>query len=97
MPKFKKQGTEVLTQYFLQQPMGEIMQELFKGLADSVRPVLTYFFAIVYMSVSTYGVFVDKIDFTIYFSQIGTLVGMMIAFWFGERSALKNPNGGSNA
>lgn len=70
------------------------MNELLKVLSESVRPILTYFFAVVYMSVSTYGVFVGKIDFTIYFSQIGTLVGMMIAFWFGERSALKNPNGG---
>lgn len=70
------------------------MSELLKALSESVRPILTYFFAVVYMSVSTYGVFVGKIDFTIYFSQIGTLVGMMIAFWFGERSALKNPNGG---
>ena len=70
------------------------MNELLKALSESVRPMLTYFFAVVYMSVSTYGVFVGKIDFTIYFSQIGTLVGMMIAFWFGEGSALKNPNGG---
>ena len=70
------------------------MNELLKILSEGVRPILTYFFAVVYMSVSTYGVFVGKIDFTIYFSQIGTLVGMMIAFWFGERSALKNPNGG---
>ena len=70
------------------------MNELFRVLSEGVRPILTYFFAVVYMSVSTYGVLVGKIDFTIYFSQIGTLVGMMIAFWFGERSALKNPNGG---
>lgn len=70
------------------------MNELLNALSGSVRPILTYFFAVVYMSVSTYGVFVGKIDFTIYFSQIGTLVGMMIAFWFGEKSALKNPNGG---
>ena len=70
------------------------MSELLKALSESVRPILTYFFAVVYMSVSTYGVFVGKIDFTIYFSQIGTLVGMMIAFWFGERSALKNSNRG---
>ena len=70
------------------------MNELLKILSESVRPILTNYFAVVYMSVSTNGVFVGKIDFTIYFSQIGTLVGMMIAFWFGERSALKNPNGG---
>ena len=70
------------------------MNESFRVLSEGVRPILTYFFAVVYMGVSTYGVLVDKIDFTIYFSQIGTLVGMMIAFWFGERSALKNPNGG---
>jgi hypothetical protein len=70
------------------------MNESFRVLSEGVRPILTYFFAVVYMSVSTYGVLVNKIDFAIYFSQIGTLVGMMIAFWFGERSALKNPMGG---
>ena len=70
------------------------MNELLRALSGRASPILTYFFAVVYMSVSTYGVFVGKIDFTIYFSQIGTLVGMMIAFWFGEKSALKNPNGG---
>ena len=70
------------------------MNESFRVLSEGVRPILTYFFAVVYMSVSTYGVLVNKIDFAIYFSQIGTLVGMMIAFWFGERSALKNPKEG---
>ena len=70
------------------------MNESFRVLSEGVRPILTYFFAVVYMSVSTYGVLVDKIDFAIYFSQIGTLVGMMIAFWFGKRSALKNPKEG---
>jgi hypothetical protein len=68
-----------------------------KVLSDSVRPILTYFFAALYMLVSTWGVFIGQIDFAMYFAQIGTMVGMMISFWFGEKSALKNPNGGQDA
>ena len=64
-----------------------------KNLSDSVRPILTYFFATLYIIVSTWGVFAGKIEFQMYFAQIGTMVGMMISFWFGEKSALKNPNG----
>lgn len=64
-----------------------------KKLSDSVRPVLTYLFALLYIGVSTWGVFIGKIEFSMYFAQIGTMVGMMISFWFGEKSALKNPNG----
>lgn len=68
-----------------------------KKLSDSVRPVLTYFFAVLYIAVSTWGVAIGKIEFQMYFAQIGTMVGMMISFWFGEKSALKNPNGEENA
>lgn len=63
-----------------------------KKLSDSVRPVLTYCFAMLYIIVSTWGVFADKIEFSMYFAQIGTMVGMMVSFWFGEKSALKNPS-----
>jgi len=67
---------------------------MLKIISDSVRPVLTYFAFFMYVGVSTYGVIYGLIDFQLYFSQIGTMVGMMVSFWFGERSALKNPNGG---
>ncbi len=59
--------------------------------SEGVRPILTYFFAFIYMTVSTYGVITNRIDFTIYFSQIGTMVAMMISYYFGEKSALKDP------
>jgi hypothetical protein len=36
---------------------------------------------------------VGRIEFSMYFAQIGTMVGMMVSFWFGEKSALKNPLG----
>jgi hypothetical protein len=45
-----------------------------------------------YIGISTWGVAIGKIEFSMYFAQIGTMVGMMISFWFGEKSALKNPN-----
>lgn len=62
-------------------------------LTKAVRPVLTYFAFFFYISVSTYAVLAELIDFNLYFSQIGTMVSMMISFWFGERSALKSPKG----
>lgn len=64
-----------------------------KVLSDSVRPVLTYVFASLYIIVSTWGVFAGKIEFSMYFAQIGTMVGMMVSFYFGEKSALKSPYG----
>lgn len=65
-----------------------------KLLSDSVRPILTYLFALLYIIVSTWGVVIGKIEFSMYFAQIGTMVGMMVSFWFGEKSALKNPTTG---
>jgi hypothetical protein len=62
-------------------------------LIDGVRPFLTYMFAIIFITVSTWGVIVGKIEFPLFFSQIGTMVSMMVSFWFGEKSALKNPMG----
>jgi len=67
---------------------------MIKKLSDGVRPILTYFSFFLFIGVSTYGVFAELIDFQLYFSQIGTMVSMMVSFWFGERSALKNPIGG---
>jgi hypothetical protein len=71
--------------------MGE--SRLLKELSDSVRPILTYLFALIYIGVSTWAVIVARIEFSMFFAQIGTMVGMMISFWFGEKSALKNPLG----
>jgi hypothetical protein len=67
-----------------------------KNISDSVRPILTYLFAVLYIGVSTWGVMIGKIEFSMYFAQIGTMVGMMVSFWFGEKSALKNPLGDQN-
>jgi hypothetical protein len=50
-----------------------------------------------YILVSTWGVFAGQIEFPMYFAQIGTMVGMMVSFYFGEKSALKNPMSGNNA
>ena len=70
---------------------------MIKLLSDGVRPILTYVFASLYIFISTWGVVVGKIEFSMYFAQIGTMVGMMVSFYFGEKSALKNPMGDNNA
>ena len=56
------------------------------NIAKSVRPILTYLFAVLYIAVSTWGVIAGKIEFQMYFAQVGTMVSMMVSFWFGERS-----------
>lgn len=60
---------------------------MLNNITKSVRPVLTYLFATLYIAVSTWGVMVGKIEFQMYFAQVGTMVSMMVSFWFGERSA----------
>ena len=70
---------------------------MLKPILDGVRPILTYIFATMYIAVSTWGVMIGKIEFSMYFAQIGTMVGMMVSFYFGEKSALKNPMGEQNA
>ena len=70
---------------------------MLKFLSDGVRPILTYVFASMYILVSTWGVFIGQIEFPMYFAQIGTMVGMMVSFYFGEKSALKNPTVDNNA
>jgi len=59
---------------------------MLKAITTSVRPILTYLFAVLYIVVSTWGVMVGKIEFAMYFAQVGTMVSMMVSFWFGERS-----------
>lgn len=63
-------------------------------ITSSVRPVLTYLFAVLYIVVSTWGVIVGKIEFSMYFAQVGTMVSMMVSFWFGERKSIKEQSGG---
>lgn len=55
-------------------------------ITKSVRPILTYLFAAIYITVSSWGVVIGKIEFAMYFAQVGTMVSMIISFWFGERS-----------
>jgi len=69
---------------------------MLKAITTSVRPILTYLFAIMYITVSTWGVMVGKIEFAMYFAQVGTMVSMMVSFWFGERS-VKNSGGQNEA
>lgn len=58
-----------------------------------VRPVLTYGIFFIFVVASTVAAFYGLLDFGLYQSQIGTMVGMIVSFWFGERSALKKPGG----
>lgn len=65
-------------------------------LTKMVRPVLTYVAFTIYILGSTAGLFMGKVNYDIWFSQIGTMVSMMISWYFAERSALKDPSKGSD-
>lgn len=56
-----------------------------------VRPMITYAIFFIFVVASTIAAFKGILDFNLYLSQIGTMVSMLLSYWFGERSALKKP------
>lgn len=69
---------------------------MLKSLSDSVRPVLTYFIVTLYVIAATVAAFNGSIRWDMWFAQIGTMAVSITSYWFGEKSALKNPNGEQN-
>lgn len=55
-----------------------------------LRPALTLFLTLGLFAATTYLVLVGKLEASIYLTSWLNIVLMMIAFFFGERSALKN-------
>lgn len=61
------------------------------ALIRSVRPVLTYGIALLYNGAMVGGLMFGKVDFAQYMAAMGPVNAMLMGFWFGERSALKDP------
>ncbi len=60
-------------------------------LTRSVRPILTFGITAVFNITLLAGLFTGKASFQDYLSTLAPINSMLIGFWFGERSALKDP------
>jgi len=71
--------------------VGQEYFHLDNKLIRSVRPVITYSVTGLYNAAMLYGVATGKISFQEYMTAIGPVNALLMGFWFGERSALKDP------
>ncbi len=56
-----------------------------------VRPVLTFGITGIFNITLLVGLFTGKVSFQEYLTTLAPINSMLIGFWFGERSALKDP------
>lgn len=56
-----------------------------------VRPILTVLLVLSYMAAGIYFVFLGKANGDQFLTALSSIVSMVVAFWFGERAALKKP------
>lgn len=67
------------------------------ALNKMVRPYLTFFITTLYNLVLVWAVLNDKMKLMEYITAVGPMNAMILGFWFGEKSALKNPQTGDDA
>jgi hypothetical protein len=73
----------------------EKIEAISKVLIDTTRPLLIYIFVGVYVYIGITGVINKEMTPAEFIRDIEPHVGMMIAFMFGERAALKRPDDGA--
>lgn len=56
-----------------------------------LRPILTLLFVLAYVGAGVGFVYLGKASGDQFLNTLAQLVGMVVAFWFGERAALKKP------
>lgn len=61
-----------------------------------LRPILTLLFVLAYVAAGVCFVYLGKASGDQFLNSLAQLVGMVVAFWFGERAALKKPGGDSD-
>jgi len=59
--------------------------------AQLVRPAITFFVVGSFNVALLVGLFTGKVSFQEYMSTLAPINSMLLGFWFGERSALKDP------
>ena len=80
------------------------MKDFFNGacqlclaLNKMVRPYLTFFIATIYNLLLAWAVLSGKLKVVDYMPAVGPMNDMLLGFWFGEKSALKDPKTGQDA
>ncbi len=92
--EFQKELLKALSTYNDQLIRELEIKERFKNinrLSQAVRPILTFGIAGMFNVAMLIGLFTGKVSFQEYLQALGPTNSMLIGFWFGERSALKDP------
>lgn len=94
--EIQKEISQTILQYNEQLIQELNIQEKYKsmGIGSYVRPVLTFFVAGVFNVALLAGLVVSKVSFQDYITTLAPINSMLLGFWFGERSALKDPTKG---
>jgi len=85
---------ETLTKYNEQLLKELEIRERYKTagkLSKMVRPAITFFVVGSFNVALLVGLFTGKVSFQEYMSTLAPINSMLLGFWFGERSALKDP------
>lgn len=56
-----------------------------------LRPVIATILVLAYLAIGAVGSYLKLIDANSFVTNLGGMVGMILAFLFGERAALKKP------
>jgi hypothetical protein len=60
-----------------------------------LRPVIAGLLVFAYLAMGAAGTYLKLIDGNTFLTSLGSMVGMVVAFLFGERAALKRPGDSS--
>jgi hypothetical protein len=71
--------------------VGQFAKDVAFAFNKLARPVLTIMIAAVFNGIAAWAFFTGKITWEQFATALGPTNGMIIGFWFGEKSALKVP------
>jgi len=93
-PELQKALLEALTKYNDQLLRELEIRERYKTsgrLSKLVRPAITFFVVGSFNTALLVGLLTGEVSFREYMSTLAPINSMLLGFWFGERSALKDP------
>lgn len=63
-------------------------------MKNTLRPIISVLLVFAYLCIGAIGAYLKLVDGDTFITSLGNMVGMVVAFLFGERAALKRPEGG---
>ncbi len=93
-PELREEIIKALSRYNEQLLRELEIRERYKAagkLSKMVRPLITFFVVGAFNGALLVGLFTGKVSFQEYMSTLAPINSMLLGFWFGERSALKDP------